>query len=88
MGVIIDTACQSCKDIEEFENLMSGQLTALPKIDMGSPFVTQEEAQEHYGQAVSTKEKQALWPNEERIDIIGSNGNDGLVYEIGGGSGG
>ena len=36
------------------------------------------------GTSLTPEEKRALWPSEERIDIIGSNGNDGLVYDIGG----
>lgn len=82
---IIDTSCEDCKDIKEFEALMSGALdfTALPDNDLGDgiSFVTPEEAKEYYGQGVTVEEKQALWPSNERIDAIGQNGPTGEHYK-------
>jgi hypothetical protein len=63
------------KDADSYNDMMGADVIpdeAL-KIDMGIP--------------VSVEEKQAIsdmWPDEERIDIIGSDGNDGLVYDVGG----
>ena len=55
------------KEVDELKALLNGDLVTLPKIDMGV--------------AVNLKEKQAIsdiWPDDEkRMDIIGSNGNDG-----------
>lgn len=57
------------KEVDELKALLNGDLVTLPKIDMGV--------------AVNLKEKQAIsdiWPDDERIDVIGSNGNDGDHY--------
>ena len=65
----IDTSCQQCKSLTEFDSLMQGNLTELPKIDLG----------------VSVEEKQALWPNEDaekRQEVVNQNGNDGYIYEV------
>ena len=57
------------QDEKEWEELMGFSLSeSALKMDVGT--------------GLTPSEKQALWPNEERIDIIGSNGNDGLVYDI------
>ena len=59
------------QDEKAWEELMGFPLSeSALKIDMGT--------------AVTPDEKQGLWPSEERIDIIGSNGNDGAAYVIGG----
>ena len=64
-----DSTCTECKKITEFTDLMSGDLAVMPKIDMGV--------------AVTPDEKGALWSEEDekRMDIIGSNGNDGAAYK-------
>ncbi|MBL4891447.1 MAG: hypothetical protein JKX91_06430 [Rhizobiaceae bacterium] len=59
------------KDADEYSDMMGT-----------SPFVTPEEAKEHYGQAVTPEEKEALWSveDEKRIDIISQNGPTGDHY--------
>ena len=68
---ILHTLCEKCKELNEFDSLMSGDAVELPKIDMGV--------------SVSVPEREALWdvtwPDESRIDAIGTNGNDGDHYE-------
>ena len=59
------------KDEKAWEELMGFPLAeSALKMDMGIP--------------VSVKEKQALWSveDEKRMDIIGSNGNDGDNYKV------
>lgn len=65
---VIDTTCKKCKELNEFDALMSGDATELTKVDLG--------------QAVTPEEKGALWSedDESRMDVIGSNGNDGAAY--------
>lgn len=62
---VINTLCQKCKELKEFDALMMGEATELPRVD--------------FGEAVSVEEKTALWSedDEKRMDVIGPNGNDG-----------
>ncbi|MBL4940953.1 MAG: hypothetical protein JKY81_04745 [Colwellia sp.] len=47
---------------------------------MGTAVIPNEALKIDMGVAVSVEEKQALWPDEKRIDIIGSNGPTGDHY--------
>lgn len=59
-----ETVVTKDKEIAELKALLGGDLKELPRVDMG----------------VSVEEKQALWPNEERIDVISQNGATGEHY--------
>ena len=48
---------------------------------MGTDVIPDEALKIDMGVAVTVEEKQALWPDEERIDIIGSNGPTGDHYK-------
>lgn len=77
---ILHTACQKCKELKEFEALMSGDATELPKIDLG--------------QALMAEEMEVLWSEDlhkvykggfqalKRQEIVNQNGNDGLIYDM------
>ena len=57
-----ETIMAKDKEIEELRALLGGDLKELPRVDLGSPFVTPKEAKEHYGQnSLRAEEKQALW---------------------------